>query len=63
MSETCESSMGRKVKTATPHHNSIGTSNWAAFDEHGNAVSEPNFPFEVVIKPHHRTKKLSQEWF
>ena len=63
MNDECEASLGRKVKPATPFHNSIGTSDFAKWDEDGELIEEPKFPFEVVLEPYDDVYDDAAEWF
>jgi len=50
-SETCRQTAQRKLSEASRFPFSVGSSDFASFDQDGNSTTELLFPYEVILEP------------
>lgn len=61
-SETCRQTAQRKLSEASRFPFSVGSSDFASFDQDGDPTTELLYPFEVILEPTNQMRRRSSRW-
>lgn len=62
MGDVCRATVQRKLSNGTRFPFSQGTIEWCSTDEEGDSVTNPVFPFEIVLRATDNLKQASASW-